>query len=244
MAGEKVTIPKPEGLRKKEERDTKLSAALKELREKRRTENKNKRQQILKRAQQYEAAHQAATKAEITASRQAKLSGQIHVPAQPRLAFVTRIRGINKLNPKVIRILRILRLRQIHNGVFVRINKASTNLLRRVEPYITFGYPSRDIVRKLVLKRGYGKVNGQRIPLSDNRVIEESLGKHNIQSVEDLINEIHTVGAHFKEANNFLWPFKLRGPRGGFAAKRHPFQRRGDWGNREEYINQLVNKML
>jgi large subunit ribosomal protein L7e len=52
------------------------------------------------------------------------------------------------------------------------------------------------------------------------------------------------VGANFKEANNFLWPFKLRGPRGGFAAKRHPFQRRGDWGNREEYINQLVSNML
>jgi hypothetical protein len=44
MAGEKVVIPKPEGLRKKEERDTKLSSALKELREKRRTENKIKRQ--------------------------------------------------------------------------------------------------------------------------------------------------------------------------------------------------------
>jgi len=59
-----------------------------------------------------------------------------------------------------------------------------------------------------------------------------------------LINEIYTVGDHFKEANNFLWPFKLRGPRGGFSHKRHPFQRRGDWGNREQYINQLVQSML
>jgi len=166
------------------------------------------------------------------------------VPAQPRLAFVVRIRGINKLNPKVIRILRLLRLRQIHNGVFVRINKASTNLLRRVEPYITFGYPSRETIRKLVLKRGYGKLNKQRIPLSTNQVISEGLPKTGIESVEDLINEIHTVGAHFKEANNFLWPFKLRAPRGGFAAKRHPFQRSGDWGNREEYINTLISKML
>jgi large subunit ribosomal protein L7e len=128
--------------------------------------------------------------------------------------------------------------------VFVRVNKASANLLRRVEPYITFGYPSRETIRKLVLKRGFGKVNKQRIPLSNNDIVSESLGKQNINSVEDLINEIHTVGAHFKEANNFLWPFKLRGPRGGFAAKRHPFQRRGDWGNREDYINQLVAKML
>jgi large subunit ribosomal protein L7e len=144
-----------------------------------------------------------------------------------------RIRGINKLNPKVIRILRLLRLRQIHNGTFVRVNKASSNLLRKVEPYITFGYPSRETIRKLILKRGYGKVNRQRIPLSNNTIVAESLGKHGINNVEDLINEIHTVGPHFKEANNFLWPFKLRGPRGGFSDKRHPFQRRGDWGNRE-----------
>lgn len=236
--------PKPEGLRKKEERDVKIAAALKQLREERRTLNKTRRAAALKRAQDQEAAYQAASAAEITARRQAKLTGQIHVPAQPKVAFVVRIRGINKLNPKVIRILRILRLRQIHNGVFVRINKASSNLLRRVEPYITFGYPTRETIRKLVLKRGYGKVNKQRIPLSNNAVIDETLGKQGISTVEDLINEIHTVGANFKEANNFLWPFKLRGPRGGFAAKRHPFQRRGDWGNREEYINQLVAKML
>lgn len=129
--------------------------------------------------------------------------------------------------------MRLLRLRQLHNGTFVRINKASTNMIRKVEPYVTFGYPSRETIRKLILKRGFGKVNKQRIPLSSNTIVEESLGKHGIITVEDLVNEIYTVGPHFKEANSFLWPFKLRGPRGGFAAKRHPFQRRGDWGNRE-----------
>ncbi len=135
-------------------------------------------------------------------------------------------------------------MRQIHNGAFVRINKASSNLIRRVEPYVTFGYPSRETIRKLILKRGYGKVNKQRTPLANNTIVEETLGKIGINTVEDLINEIYTVGPNFKQANNFLWPFKLRGPRGGFAAKRHPFQRRGDWGNREEYINQLITKML
>ena len=140
--------------------------------------------------------------------------------------------------------MRLLRLRQLHNGVFIRVNKASINMLRRVEPYITYGYPSRETIRRLVLKRGYGKVNKQRIPLESNNTIESVLGKHGISTVEDLVNEIYTVGPHFKEANNFLWPFKLRSPRGGFRAKRHAFQMRGDWGNREQYINQLLNRML
>jgi hypothetical protein len=35
------------------------------------------------------------------------------------------------------------------------------------------------------------------------------LGAKNILCVEDLIHEIYTVGPAFKEASNFLWPFKL-----------------------------------
>jgi large subunit ribosomal protein L7e len=35
------------------------------------------------------------------------------------------------------------------------------------------------------------------------------LGSKNILCVEDLIHEIYTVGPAFKEASNFLWPFKL-----------------------------------
>ena len=244
MQAEKKVPPKPEGQIKKEERNAKIAAALKQQREQRRTENKTKREALLKRINQYTAEHQQEVSQVITARRQAKANGQIFVPAQPRVAFVIRIRGVNKLDPRSVRILRLLRLRQLHNGAFVRINKATVNLLRRVEPYITFGYPSVETIRKLVLKRGYGKVNHQRIPLTNNRIVEGALGKFGIVSVEDLIHEIATVGPHFKEANNFLWTFKLRGPRGGFAQKRHPFQRRGDWGNREHLINDLIKRML
>jgi hypothetical protein len=51
MAGEKVVPPKPEGQIKKEERDAKIANALKELRLKRREENKAKRAAATKRAQ-------------------------------------------------------------------------------------------------------------------------------------------------------------------------------------------------
>jgi large subunit ribosomal protein L7e len=141
--------------------------------------------------------------------------------------------------------MNLLRLRQLHNGVFVRLNKATINMLRRVEPYITYGYPTQKTIAKLIYKRGYGKVNGSRIPLTDNAVVESVLGeKFGIASVEDLIHEITTLGPHFKEANNFLWPFKLNSPKKGFAEKRHPYQKEGVWGNREDQINELVKRML
>merc|ERR1719154_49915 len=55
--------------------------------------------------------------------------------------------------------MQLLRLRQINNGVFVRINKCSLALLRMVEPYITFGYPNLKSVRDLIYKRGFGARN-------------------------------------------------------------------------------------
>ena len=46
-------------------------------------------------------------------------------------------------------------------------------MLRRVEPYIAWGYPSLKTVKELMYKRGYGKVDKSRIPLIDNSVIEQ-----------------------------------------------------------------------
>lgn len=153
--------------------------------------------------------------------------------------------SINKLAPKPKKILQLLRLRQLHNGAFVRINKATWNMIKMVEPFVTFGYPTRHTIRKLIYARGYGKVNRSRIPLTDNSIINGELGKYGIVCVEDLINEIATCGPHFKEANNFLWPFKLSSPLGGFEIKRHSFaQGFGAFGNREELINRLVAKMM
>jgi 60S ribosomal protein uL30 len=61
--------------------------------------------------------------------------------------------------------------------------------------------PNLKTVRELIYKRGYGKVNRQRIPLSTNSVIENDLGKYDILSVEDLVHEIFTVGPNFKQVS-------------------------------------------
>jgi hypothetical protein len=39
-----------------------------------------------------------------------------------------------------------------------QINKATLGLLKRVEPYIAFGYPNLKSVKELIYKRGFAKV--------------------------------------------------------------------------------------
>ena len=94
---------------------------------------------------------------EIRMARMAREAGNFYVPAEPKLAFVIRIRGINGVSPKVRKVLQLLRLRQIFNGAFAKLNKASINMLQIVEPYIAWGYPNLKSVNELIYKRGYGK---------------------------------------------------------------------------------------
>lgn len=55
-----------------------------------------------------------------------------------------------------------------------------------------------NILSQLVYKRGFAKVNGQRVPIASNTIVEQKLSKQNIICVEDLIHEIFSVGEKFK----------------------------------------------
>jgi large subunit ribosomal protein L7e len=177
-------------------------------------------------------------------AREAKKSDSLYVPAEPKLAFVVRIKGINKIDPKKRKTLQLLRLLQINNGVFIKLTKATMEMLKIVEPFVAYGYPNQKSVRELIYKRGYGKVDKQRLPLTDNEIIEENLGKYGMICMEDLIHEICTVGPNFKAASNFLWPFKLNSPTGGFRKRKFKhFIEGGDLGNREDKINDLIRQM-
>jgi len=220
-------------------REAKLAAT-----KERKASNKAKRQVVFKRAEQYVNEYQKKEREEIRLRRAAKNSGEFYVPAQPKVYFVIRLKGINEIAPKPKKILQLLRLLQINNGVFIKVTKATTQMLQLVEAYITYGEANLKSVRELIYKRGYGKVNKQRIPLNDNKVIEAALGKYGIVSIEDLVHEIVTAGPAFKQASNFLWPFKLSNPNGGFRTRKFKhFIEGGELGNREENINSLIRSM-
>merc|ERR1711868_28550 len=212
--------PVPESVLKKRKTQEKLAADRAAAAAEAKKANKEKRTQAYKSAEKYVKEYRAMAKQRV------------------------RIHRLNDMHPKTKKILQIMRLRQMNMGVFMKLSKAATEMLKRVEPYLSYGYPNLKSVRELIYKRGFGKINKQRLPLNDNSVVERALGKFGIICVEDLIHEIYTVGPHFKEANNFLWPFKLRPAKGGQAKKCKGFCEGGQAGNREEKINNLIQKML
>lgn len=203
-----------------------------------------KRGIAFKSAEKYVKEYRQIEKQNIRLRREAKSTGNLYVAPEAKVAFVVRIRGIMGVSPKVRKILQLFRLRQIQNGVFVKLNKATINMLRLVEPFVAYGYPTLKSTRELIYKRGYGKINHQRIALTDNALIEQVLGKHGIICIEDLIHEIYTCGPHFKEASNFLWPFKLSSPNGGYTRKLLHFNEGGDAGNRGDEINKFIKQCL
>merc|ERR1711939_1284163 len=199
---------------------------LKKQKAKAKQDRKDKRVQAYKNAEKYTKEYRALAKQQIRMHRQAKAAGNHFVDGEAKM------------------ILHLMRLLQMNMGVFMKSSKASREMLTRVEPYLSYGYPSLKSVRDLIYKRGFGKINKNRIPLNDNAVVEQGLGKYGINCMEDLVHEIYAVGPHFREANNFLWPFKLRPAKGGQAKKRKGFCEGGQAGNREDLMNKLIANML
>ncbi|KAK9998677.1 hypothetical protein SO802_018280 [Lithocarpus litseifolius] len=243
MGEEAVKTVIPESVLKKRKREEEWALAKKQDLEATKKKNAENRKLIFNRAKLYSKEYEEQEKELIRLKREAKLKGGFYVDPEAKLLFIIRIRGINAMHPKTRKILQLLRLRQIFNGVFLKVNKATVNMLQRVEPYVTYGYPNLKSVRELIYKRGYGKLNQQRTALTDNTIVEQALGKYGIICTEDLIHEIMTVGPHFKQANNFLWPFKLKAPLGGLKKKRNHYVEGGDAGNREYFINELIRRM-
>ena len=251
-----MSKPLPETLRILEERKKKETAEYTKKRDQLAAEAKARHERILARSKQYAAELVANEKALIEAKEKAAAEGGFYVPAEAKMAFVIRIRGLTAVAPKVRKILQLLRLRQKGNAVFVKLNKATIEMLRKVEPYIAYGYPSAPIVRELILKRGFARVNNQRIALTTNDVVfaalkefgiesvEDALKEFGIESVEDLAHEIYTVGPNFANACRFLWPFKMNQPVGGWRRIRRHYVEGGDYGNRENLIDDLIRRML
>ncbi|CAI0391336.1 unnamed protein product [Linum tenue] len=136
----KVAAIVPESVLKKRKRNDEWALAKTQAAVAQKKKSAENRKIIFKRAEQYSKEYKDGERELIRLKREAKLKGGFYVSPEAKLLFIVRIRGINAMDPKTRKILQLFRLRQIFNGVFLKVNKATVNMLRRVEPYVTYGY--------------------------------------------------------------------------------------------------------
>ncbi|GMI70165.1 hypothetical protein like AT1G80750 [Hibiscus trionum] len=180
----------------------------------------------------------------IRMKQRAKRSKSMIPKLRSNLLFIIRIQGKNDMHPKTRKILYNLRLRKVFSGVFVKATEGVMEMLQKVEPYVTYGYPNLKNVKELIYKKGYARIDKKPVPLTDNNIIEQALGKYGIICIEDIVHEIMNVGPHFKEVIRFMGPLILSKPEDGvIKGKKQPYKEGGDAGNREDEINDLISKM-
>eukprot|EP00123_Amoebidium_parasiticum_P016924 comp23641_c0_seq1/m.40334 comp23641_c0_seq1/g.40334 ORF comp23641_c0_seq1/g.40334 comp23641_c0_seq1/m.40334 type:complete len:272 (-) comp23641_c0_seq1:737-1552(-) len=231
---------------------------LEQIREKREAQRKTEKpkkqkKETFKRAEHFVAEFVRAKKDEKRLRRSShkvqedKKSGKLEKAVgdnpEGRVALVMRIKPMKDSCPKTKKLLHQLNLEQVYSAVFVRLTKQNLTRLKLVEPYVAYGYPSLKTIRELVYKRGFARVDKERLPITDNAMIERELGKHGLVCLEDLVHEISTGGQNFQTVTSFLWPFKLANPHKGHTKASGRLSGSVKSGNQGDEINQLVTKM-
>lgn len=164
-----------------------------------------------------------------------------------KLVFVVRIRDPNGMPANIKRILNTFRLKSVNEGVFARYDASTKKKLHLIENWVTYGVPSKAMISDLIHRRGHGKIDGKRIPLSDNVVIEKELGDKTsgeIICVQDIVEELDNVGEQFTHVNKFLWPFQLASVRSKFQKTKLNFKDGGDYGDRGEEMDDFIRQIL
>ncbi|XP_039043270.1 60S ribosomal protein L7-1-like [Hibiscus syriacus] len=76
----------------------------------------------------------------IRMKQRAKMPKSVIPKLRSKLLFIIRIQGKNDMHPKTRNILYRLRLRKVFSGLFVKATEGVTEMLQKVEPYVTYGY--------------------------------------------------------------------------------------------------------
>ncbi|XP_026192090.1 60S ribosomal protein L7-3 [Cyclospora cayetanensis] len=128
--------------------------------------------------------------------------------------------------------LEALGLSKPYSCTLIPNDETATTTLRKISPFIFYGLPSADTVRRLFLTRArmQSDEGGPPVPLSNNVMIEDAFGSMGILCLEDLVEHILTCGPHFAQLMQKVGKFQLTSLKQveGLEAKRMEYGFLGD----------------
>jgi len=164
---------------------------------------------------------------------------------ESKFVFCFRIRDNTGIPFAMKKILQKLNLDKKYAGVFIELTPENQKNLYLVEPCVIYGVPSKATVMELIKRRGHGKINNERIPLSNNVIIEEALGRdYGLLCLEDLAHEIYSGGENFQVVSKFFYPFELTAPHSKLEKRVFKMKETKDYGDKGALIEDIIKLIL
>ena len=150
---------------------------------------------------------------------------------------VVKIRGTISAQRETRETLDFLHLAHTNHAVLIDSRPAYKGMLQRVNSYVTWGEPSKEIVAMMLQKRA--RLAG------DKKLTDEYIKKAGYKSIDDLAEAIVSCKVEFRKLPDMQPRFKLHPPSKGYKGKtKKGFKAGGEAGYRGEAINNLVKRMI
>lgn len=164
---------------------------------------------------------------------------------EAKFVFAFRIRDNTGIPFPMKKILTNFALVKKYEGVFIELTPENAKKLHLVSPCVIYGVPSKATVMELIKRRGHGKINGERVPLSNNVIIEETLGEdYGLLCLEDLAYQIYNGGEYFNVVSSFFWPFQLTAPNSKLEKRVFKMKETKDYGDKGALIEDVIKCIL
>ena len=148
-----------------------------------------------------------------------------------------RVRGTVSAQREVRETLELLHLTHTNHGLLLDSRPAYLGMLQRVNNYVTYGEPTKEIVLTMLQKRA--KQTGGK------KLTDEFIQKAGYKSIDDLAEAIVTCKVAFQKLPDIQPRFRLHPPSKGYKGKtKKSFRAGGEAGYRGEAINDLVKRMI
>eukprot|EP00801_Mesodinium_rubrum_P008845 Mrub_08875.p1 GENE.Mrub_08875~~Mrub_08875.p1 ORF type:complete len:247 (+),score=33.52 Mrub_08875:91-741(+) len=167
---------------------------------------------------------------------------------KPRLIVVINISKTLPIDNTIKAIMQELDIIEKLSCKLVIENEENITKLLTIQNYITFGYISRKYLKDLLFKRGnyYDSSSDKLCTINDNEIIEQYLGQYDIICLEDIIDELFKLRKNVDKVLGFIANFKLDMPEHHYLKNDYTkmYQHGGEYGDRKEDINKLLEKIL
>jgi large subunit ribosomal protein L30 len=149
---------------------------------------------------------------------------------------VVRVRGTVSAMREARETLDLLRLTHTNHAIIIDSRPAYKGMLQRVNNYVTWGEPSKELIVAMLTKRGR---------FAGDKKLAENIEKTGYKTIEDLADAIVNCKVAYSKLPDIEARFKLHPPSKGYKGQtKNSFKAGGEAGYRGEAINDLVKRMV